>query len=159
MRRIAPWLPIAIALATLTVGALQAVAQGAPDAAGRFPVFFLPHMIVLFGSVPYVIPMLLLAWAKSVRCRSGAPPWVGRTAVALALPALVVAVVWPLGTGIALLVHYARVAHALLVDYRLACIAAWAVSVAGSAIWVAVSAGHRNWWARPVAVGGMPPYR
>jgi hypothetical protein len=159
MRRIAPWLPIAIALATLTVGALQAVAQGTLDAAGRFPVTFLPHVIVLFGPVPYVTPMLLLEWAKSLRRRSAAPPSVGWTAVALALPALVVAAVWPLGTGIALLGHCTPMARALLVDYRLASVAVWAVSVAVTAIWTAGAAGRWLWWARPVAVVGTPPYR
>lgn len=157
MRRIAPWLPIAIALATLTVGALQAVAQGTIGAV-NWP-FFLPHVIVVFGPIPYVIPMLLLEWAKRVRRSSAAPPSVGRTAVALALPALVMAAVWPLGVGIALLVHGTPAARALLVDHRLACAAVWAVSVTVTMIWVARAAGRWIWWARPIAVVGTPPYR
>jgi hypothetical protein len=150
MRRIAPWLPIAIALATLTVGALRAVAQENT---------LLPHVIVLFGPFPYVIPMLLLQWAKSVRRRSAAPPIVGRGALALASPALIVAALWPLGTGLALLVHCTPVAHALLADHRLACVAMWAASVAATALWVVGAASRWLWWPRPVAVEGAGPYR
>lgn len=158
MRRIAPWLPVAMALATLTVGALQAVAQDTTEQAPRW-IVFLPHMIILFGPVPYLIPMLLLEWAKSVRRRSAAPPSIVRTAVVLALPALVMAVVWPLGLGIAFLVRATAVARALLVDHRLACIAVWATSVIVTAMWGARAAGRWIWWTRPAAVVRTGPYR
>jgi hypothetical protein len=158
MRRIAPWLPIAIALATLSVGALRAVAQETTEGPIQWHMF-VPHMILVLGLVPYVIPMLLLAWAKSVRRRSAAPPVVGRGTLALALPALIVAALWPLGTGIALLVHCTPVARALLVDHRLACIAIWTASVAATALWVVGAASRWLWWPRPVAVEAAGPYR
>ena len=58
-----------------------------------------------------------------------------------------------------LLVHCTPVAHALLVDHRLACVAVWAASVVATALWVVGSASRWLRWPRPVAVVGTPPYR
>ena len=158
MRRIAPFLPIAIALATLAVGAIQAAVKEPTEWAFNW-IGLLPALIVFVGPIPYLIPILLLEWAKSVRRRSAAPPVVGRGATLLALPAITVAALWPLVTGLALLLHRTLVAHALLVDHRLACAAVWAVSVAVTATWDLAAACRWIRWARPVAVMGAGPYR
>jgi hypothetical protein len=116
-------------------------------------------MIVLFGPVPYLVPMLLLEWAKSVRRRSAAPPVVGRGAMAIASPALAVAALWPLVVGVALLLDWRPVYWALM-DHRLACVVVWALSVAVTMAWVVGAASKWLWWPpRPVAVVGTPPYR
>jgi len=158
MRRIAPWLPIAIALATLTVGAFHAALQTEPAPWLARWLGVLPHMIVLFGPVPYLVPMLLLEWAKSVRRRSAAPPVVGLGALALASPALAVAALWPLVVGVALLVDWRPVYWALM-DHRMACVVVWSASVAAAVLWVVSAASRWVWWPRPVAVQSGGPYR
>lgn len=143
MRRIAPWLPIVTALGAATV--VTAFSPTTPWAIS---------IAVWVSVTPYLIPMLLLAGATGVRRRSAAPPWMSRVALALALPALVLAVLPPL-------VVAAHFVFQLTIpeDYAAASICIWAASVMVTAMWVLSAACRWVWWPRPVAAVGTPPYR
>jgi len=161
MRRIAPWLPLAIVLATLVACTFRAMVRqqlSTEDVDGAVA-WGLPYACFYLYAVPYFVPMLLLEGAKSLRRRSAAPPAVASVAVVLALPALTVATLWPLGVGMALLLGSTPIARTMLADHRLACAAVWGVSVAATMIWIVGAASRWLWWARPVAVEGAGPYR
>jgi hypothetical protein len=143
MRRIAPWLPIMTALGTATV-----VACCSPTTPWSYSAVIWPF------ATPYIIPMFLLASATGVRRRSGAPPWMWRVALALALPALVLAVLAPLFMT-ALRVFQYTIAE----DYAVASFYVRAASVVVTALWVLAAACRWVWRPRPVAAVGAPPYR
>jgi hypothetical protein len=158
-RRLVPWVPFAVAVLALVVASYKAMAtepEGGPLTKIAM-VWWMPYVLVLAYGFVYGVPMLLLELARSVRRRSAAPPSVGRTAVALALPALVVAVVWPIGLAIAILFRWSAVAEFVFV--HLHAWALWLLSVSATALWVAGAAIHWVWLARPVSVEGRPPYR
>ena len=160
MRRLAPWLPFAVALVALVAAAYKAVATAPPEGGPLTKVamvWWVPYVLVFAYGFVYVVPMLLLEWARSVRRRSAAPPSVGRTAVVLALPALVVAVVWPIGMALAIFCRWAAMAQ--FVFMHLHGLLVWTLSVTATALWVAGAAIHWIWLARPVSVEGKPPYR
>ena len=158
-RRLVPWVPFVVAMLALIAAAFKAVAtepEGGPLTKVAM-VWWVPYVLVFAYGFVYVVPMLLLEWARSVRRRSAAPPSVERTAVALALPALVVAVVWPIGLAIAIFFRWAAMAEFVFVHLHAWLF--WILSVAATALWVAGSAIHWVWLARPVSVEGKPPYR
>lgn len=148
MRRLAPWLPIVIALGTATV--VTAFSPTTPWALS---------VSIWVCVTPYLIPMLLLAGATGVRRRSAAPPWMWQVALALALPALFVAVLPPLVLAANSAFHLAPVTPIVGDDYAAAFINVWLASVAATALWVFAAACRWVWWPRPVAAVGTTPYR
>jgi hypothetical protein len=158
-RRLVPWLPFAVAMVALVAAAYKAMATepGGGALTKVAMVWWVPYVLVCAYGFVYVVPMLLLEWARSVRRRSAAPPSVGRTAVVLALPALVVAVVWPIGLAIAIFFRWAAMAE--FVFMHLHGVLVWALSVVATLLWVGGAAIHWVWLARPVSVEGRPPYR
>jgi len=143
MRRVAPWLPIVTALGTATV--VTAFSPKTPWAVS---------VAIWVFVTPYLIPMLLLAGATGIRRRSAAPPWMWQVALALALPALVVAVLLPLFIAAQFVFQLT-----IVEDYAAASFCVWAASVVITALWLLSAACRWVWWPRPVAAVGTPPYR
>jgi hypothetical protein len=143
MRRIAPWLPIVTALGMATV--VTAFSPTTPWAVS---------VAIWVFVTPYLIPMLLLAAATGIRRRSAAPPWTWQVALALALPALVLAVLPPLFIAAQFVFQLT-----IVEDYAAASFCVWAASVVITALWLLCAACRWVWWPRPVAAVGTPPYR
>jgi hypothetical protein len=159
MRRLAPWLPFVVAMLVLIAAAFKAMA-GDPESLGTkvAMIWWMPYVLVCAYGFVYAVPMLLLECARSVRRRSAAPPSVGRIAVALALPALFVGIVQPLGLAFAIFFRWTPMARAVIGDLPLVA-GLWALSVLATALWVLGSAIHWIWLARPAEVEGTRPYR
>jgi hypothetical protein len=160
MRRIGPWLPpIAVVHGVLALTMFRALTVW-----GLF--------VCLFSyAVPYAIPLLLLALMRRVRRHSAAPPVAGWVALVSALPALVIALWWPLGVayrialswplnvanGFALNPHM-LLNRAVTIDDWVS-VSVWFASVVTTAAWLFVAACRWYWFPRPVVVVGTPPYR
>jgi len=159
-RRLVPWLPFAVTIVALVAAAYKAMATQPPEGGPLTKVamvWWVPYVLAVAYGFVYGVPMLLLEWARSVRRRSAAPPSVGRTAVLLALPALVVAVVWPIGLALAIFFRWPAMAE--FVFGHLHGFVVWTLSVVATTLWVAGAAIHWIWLARPVSVEGQRPYR
>jgi len=158
-RRLVPWVPFAVATVAIVAAAYKAMAtepEGGPLTKVAM-IWWMPYVLVVAYGFVYGVPMLLLELARTVRRRSAAPPSVGRTAVALALPSLVVAVVWPIGLALAIFLRCAAMAEFMFA--HLHGLFVWFLSVTATALWVGGAAIHWIWLARPVSVEGRPPYR
>lgn len=142
------------------VAAAFKAAAGEPESPGDklAMIWWMPYVLVGAYSFVYGVPMLLLEGARTVRRRSAAPPSVGRTAVALASPALVIGVVQPLGTAFAIFFRWPLLALVVLGDLPLVA-GIWGLSVLATTLWVVGAAIHWIWLARPVSVEGTRPYR
>lgn len=159
MRRLLPWVPFAVAMLAFVAAAYKAAAAEPEGPGAKLAmIWWMPYVLVGAYSFVYVVPMLLLECARSVRRRSAAPPSVARTAVALALPALLVGVVQPLGIAVGIFFRSPSAARVVLGDLPLVA-GVWALSVVATALWVLGAAIHWIWLARPASVEGSRPYR
>jgi hypothetical protein len=158
-RLLLPWVPFAVAMLALVAASYKAMAADPESPGAKLAmIWWMPYVLVGAYGFVYVVPMLLLEWARSVRRRSAAPPSVGRTAVALALPALFVGVVQPLGIAFAIFFRWTPLARVALGDLPLVA-GIWGLSVLATGLWVLGAAIHWIWLARPASVEGTRPYR
>jgi hypothetical protein len=162
MRRLlAPWLPLAIALGALTFTTYRALnLRHIPHAGLSGAVLWsLPYVCVYSYALPYVVPMLLLWATRTVRRRSAAPPVVGWVALASAMPALIMAVWWPLDVArVFARDPQAPLVQAITIDNWMT-VTIWFVSIVATAMWLFAAACRWFWFPRPVALVGSPPYR
>lgn len=161
MRRIAPWLPIAIALGAVTFTTFRALAlQGMrPESFSGAVVWMWAYAGLYSYAVPYAIPLLLLDVMKNVRHQSAAPPVAGGVALISALPALLIAVWWPLDVARRFAIDpHTPLIHAVTIDNWVS-ISVWFASVVTTAAWLFAAACRWYWFPRPVVIVGTPPYR
>jgi len=162
MRRVAPWLPLAIVLGALTFTTYRAVGlkQIPHESVAGALLWALPYVCVSLYALPYVLPILLLWATRRVRLRTAAPPVVGWVALASAMPALIIAVWWPLDVARVFARNpRAPLIVAMTVDNWMT-VTIWFVSIGATATWLFAVACRWFWFPRPVAQPiGSPPYR
>lgn len=158
-RRLLSWVPFAVAMLALVAAAYKTAASEPESASAKLAMmWWMPYVLVCAYGFVYIVPMLLLHGAGSVRRRSAAPPSVGRAALGLALPALVIGVVQPIGIAFSIFFRSPSMARVVLGDLPLVA-TIWTLSVVATALWVVGAAIHWIWLARPVSFEGTPPYR